>query len=574
MYLEYFGLLEAPFSIAPDPRYLYMSERHREALAHLLYGLNSDGAFILLSGDVGTGKTTVSRCLLEQVPEKTQLAMVLNPKLNSIELLQVICDELGIEYSPQAINTKILVDQINQHLLKNHAEGMRTVVLVEEAQNLDLDVLEQLRLLTNLETNERKLLQVILLGQPELLEILDRDELSQLSQRITARFHLGPLSEMEVKAYIGHRLAVAGCRRTLFAAGTIRQIYKYSGGVPRLINVICDRALLGCFVQNRELIDKKIIRSSAIEVLGANRAGKMNSVSRGIWRNGFLPTVSVLVLLVLTIGWFVYGSKIDWSGLNNEPMAKNPAQDADLSTEAVNEVAGPGMLVSQQKQTDDVSLPSEKAGAIQWPVNNLRLRGNLLAYQALFAEWQIEYDISEQSTPCFFAQTRGLSCLHEVLDLQGLMKLNRPAILTLYDDVNQPQYVTLSRLDSDDASIVLAGQQQNVELKQLLFYWKGEVSLLWKNPKGYQTLIRPGSEGEQVVWLSEMMNRIEATPGRRSSSYYDYELVRRVKQFQLSQGLEDDGVVGVKTLIHINQALGLLAPQLRVSPASSVENNS
>ena len=215
MYNEHFGLTESPFSIAPDPRYLYMSERHREALAHLVYELNSDGAFILLTGDVGTGKTTVSRCLLEQIPDNTNLALVLNPKVSAKELLQSICDELRIYYCKNTGSIKDHVDLINSFLLEMHAQGKKTVVLIEEAQNLDLDVLEQLRLLTNLETNQRKLLQIILLGQPEFLDVLERPELSQLAQRITARYHLKPLNYEEMLSYISHRLAVAGCRRSL-----------------------------------------------------------------------------------------------------------------------------------------------------------------------------------------------------------------------------------------------------------------------------------------------------------------------------------------------------------------------
>ena len=275
MYCEYFGLTEAPFSIAPDPRYLYMSERHREALAHLLFGLNSDGAFILLTGDVGTGKTTVSRCLLEQIPDDTNLALVLNPKVSARELLQTICDELGVYYCKASSSIKDHVDLINGFLLSSHAQGRKTVVLIEEAQNLELDVLEQLRLLTNLETNERKLLQIILLGQPEFLDVLDRPELSQLAQRITARYHLKPLNFDEMLSYVGHRLAVAGSRQPLFKKSALKKLYKISCGVPRVINVICDRALLGSYVQNKTQVDIGTLQNAAREVLGERVLDKL-----------------------------------------------------------------------------------------------------------------------------------------------------------------------------------------------------------------------------------------------------------------------------------------------------------
>ncbi len=535
MYLEHFGLLEAPFSIAPDPRYLYMSERHREALAHLLYGLDSDGAFILLSGDVGTGKTTVSRCLLEQVPENTRLALVLNPRLNAIELLQVICDELGISYATSEVNAKSLVDHINHFLLEAHARGHKTVVLVEEAQNLEPQVLEQLRLLTNLETSQRKLLQVILLGQPELLDILDQPELSQLAQRITARFHLSPLDESEVAEYIGHRLAVAGCRRPVFEGGAIRQIYRYSGGVPRLINVICDRALLGTFVQNRHQVDRKTIHQSAREVLGENRANRQRK-KRTLMR----PLAIAVSLVVFLLSLVILGGLLEQG-----------------ETLFANESGFPLQLTDSDK-------PGAKpvAVAIRWPQQEARAQGNQRAYQALFSRWDIEYQEPQHGNPCFYAKTQGLSCLHETGSLQELRKLNRPAVLKLYDDFNQEQFVTLLTLDQSSATINIGGQQQVLPLEQLEYYWHGEYSLLWKQPPGYTDLIRPGNEGELVVWLSQMMNRIQQTPDKPASRYYDDELVERVKQFQLNHGLVDDGVVGVKTLIHINRAIGQAQPEL------------
>src|SRR5512139_3100009 len=268
MYYEHFGLKEPPFSIAPDPRYLYMSEQHREALAHLVYGITTEGGFVLLTGEVGTGKTTVCRCLLEQLPADTDVAFVLNPKVSVQELLATICDELGIRYPAGAASIKVLVDGINAYLLAAHAKGRKTVLIIEEAQNLQPDVLEQVRLLTNLETSERKLLQIIMVGQPELQEMLSRPELRQLAQRITARYHLGPLSRREVHSYVQHRLSVAGAIRPLFPASVIGMLFRLSRGIPRLINVICDRALLGAYVEGKERVDKGILRRAAREVMG------------------------------------------------------------------------------------------------------------------------------------------------------------------------------------------------------------------------------------------------------------------------------------------------------------------
>ena len=560
MYLDHYGLIEPPFSIAPDPRYLYMSERHREALAHLLYGMESDGAFILLTGDVGTGKTTVSRCLLEQVPDNTNLALVLNPKLNSIELLQVICDELRIEYTAAELNAKSLVDYINRYLLDAHAQGKKTVVLIEEAQNLDQDVLEQLRLLTNLETNERKLLQVILLGQPEFIDVLDRPELSQLAQRITARFHLTPLALNEVQEYIGHRLAIAGCRRPLFASGVIKQLYKFSGGVPRIINVLCDRALLGCYVQNRYLVDAKTLNNSAKEVLGENKLAAIKSKRFLSFSSIKFSLALFFIALLVTIALY--------SGFTIEHVAKpvfsnNKHQE---STRVIDEANGTSEAVSLESVAENKTTDSGESAVtnenITWPENNERLRSNLHAYQALFSIWQLPYNNVTDGTPCFYAQTQGLSCFNERSDIKGLRKLNRPAVLKLYDDFNQAQYIALLSIDANNARIVIADETKTVPLKQVAFYWKGEYSILWRNPPGYENVIQPGQAGEIVVWLSEVMNEIERTPNGRITSYYDPVLVNRVKQFQLSQGLSDDGMVGVKTLIHINQVRGVQAPRL------------
>ncbi len=554
MYLEHYGLLESPFSIAPDPRYLYMSEQHREALAHLLYGMASDGAFILLTGDVGTGKTTVSRCLLEQVPEDTNLALVLNPKVSAIELLQVICDELRIDYNDSDISVKTLVDYINRYLLGAHAQGKKTVVLIEEAQNLDLDVLEQLRLLTNLETNERKLLQVILLGQPEFLDVLDLPELSQLAQRITARFHLIPLKLNEVEEYISHRLAIAGCRRPLFVHGVIKQLYHYSGGVPRLINVICDRALLGCYVQNRHQVDKPTLVTAAREVLGENKAALIRAkTSPAIFR-----WFAMVVLILLLVGVVVYVS--DFKLQSPSTIAKHMDETTEYSDSV--ELIDKSLTAEAEQQTKKIALAQTEHTFIQWPDSNQRMRSNLQAYQALFERWQLSYRIAADGTPCFYALTQGLSCMHEQSNFDGLRKLNRPAILKLYDDFNQPHYTALLEMGQTTAKVFMADRAQTIPLEQLRLYWKGEFSLLWRKPADYQDIIRPGFSGKIVVWLSQVMSQINKLPHNIGHSYYDGELVEQVKAFQLRQGLIDDGVVGVKTLIHINQLTGQKAPLL------------
>ncbi|MBC3767662.1 ExeA family protein [Neptunicella marina] len=268
MYLNYFGLSDNPFSIAPNPDYLYMSPRHKEALAHLTFGLRESGGFVMLTGEVGTGKTTVSRKLLQQLPDKTQVAMILNPTLSAIELLATVCDELGIEYQNTKASLKYFTDLILNKLLNNHKAGINTVLIIDEAQHLLPEVLEQLRLLTNLETNREKLLKVVLIGQPELQQLLKRNELRQLAQRITARYHLLPLSPGEVKSYIAHRLSVAGGDISIFSPSSLKAVFNVTGGIPRVINLLCDRALTLSFTRQDAQVKRHIFLAAAQQILG------------------------------------------------------------------------------------------------------------------------------------------------------------------------------------------------------------------------------------------------------------------------------------------------------------------
>ena len=293
MYTRYFGLIEKPFAIAPNPRYLYMSELHREAMAHLLYGISSEGCIILLSGDVGTGKTTVCRSLVDQLPETTDIAMILNPKLTIMDLFKTICEELKIPINEAEPTVKTYVDLLNVYLLNAHARGRNTALIIDEAQNLDIEILEQLRLLTNLETNTNKLLQIVLIGQPELRQILAAPQLSQINQRVTTRYHLGPLQLAEIDNYIHHRIAIAGgnTRNALFSKSAIRYVAKFSQGIPRVINLLCDHALLGAYADNQDHVSLRITKKAAREL--TTITGTSSSSARGI---------AVVVVLALLAG--------------------------------------------------------------------------------------------------------------------------------------------------------------------------------------------------------------------------------------------------------------------------------
>src|SRR5438094_8478677 len=268
MYAAHFGLTERPFSLAPDPRYLYLSDAHREALAHLLYGVGGGGSIVQLTGEVGTGKTTVCRTLLEQLPPDVDVAMIFNPRLTSVELLAVVCDELRIAYPAGTTSLKVLVDALSQALLDAHGRGRRTVLIVDEAQSLSAEVLEEIRLLTNLETTREKLLQVILIGQPELADHLARPNLRQLAQRVTARYHLRPFTEAETHRYVQHRMEIAGQRQPILTRLSVRTAHRLSRGIPRLLNTICDRALLGAYATGQTRVKEQVVRRAAKEVVG------------------------------------------------------------------------------------------------------------------------------------------------------------------------------------------------------------------------------------------------------------------------------------------------------------------
>lgn len=361
MYTNFFSLSELPFSIAPDPKYLFMSDRHREALTHLTHGLggssvSSNGGFVLLTGEVGTGKTTVSRFLMSNLPKNTQLAFILNPTLSSQELLATICDQLKIRYRKTGATLKTLTDKISEKLLKNHANDINTVLIIDEAQHLEPQVLEQLRLLTNLETNTKKLLQVILIGQPELQQLLKRRDLRQLAQRITARYHLLPLDKDELALYIKHRLSVADCHRALFNKSALMAIHQLSQGIPRLINLICHSALMEAYNSNNAVIDKKIIHKAASHALG-------DDFLPSIWwqhKNVQLALIASMLFFVLIIGFWL-GKKEPLPMLSSELPENIVKQEVTINTEPkqVNQVPLEKVINESEKKLIPLSSASE-----------------------------------------------------------------------------------------------------------------------------------------------------------------------------------------------------------------------
>ncbi|MCW8916858.1 MAG: AAA family ATPase, partial [Magnetovibrio sp.] len=303
MYQDYFGISENPFSIIPDPRYLYMSQSHQDALAHLVYGVSDSGGFVLLTGEVGTGKTTLCRALIEQLPEDTDLALILNPKLTELELMATICDEMRISYPRDTTSLKAFFDYLTHHLLHAHARGRNPVLLIDEAQNLTTDVMELVRLLTNLETADKKLLQIILVGQPELNATLGLAKMRQTSQRITARYHLTPLGIADTYGYVQHRLNVAGLDTQVFTHSAIKAVYRITHGIPRLINSVCDRSLLAAYVEGKKNVDAKLVARASDEVLGSD--GYPSGMS--VWGIFILVLAFTMALFVASFDPYDWG---------------------------------------------------------------------------------------------------------------------------------------------------------------------------------------------------------------------------------------------------------------------------
>jgi general secretion pathway protein A len=545
MYYEYFGLKEAPFSIAPDPRYLYLSTAHREALAHLLFGLRGDGGFVLLTGEVGTGKTTVCRCLLDLVPNHVQVALILNPKLTVEELLATICDELGIFYPAGNTSHKVFIDGLNRFLLEAHSRGRTTVLIIDEAQNLTGEVLEQLRLLTNLETNRHKLLQIILIGQPELRDLLDRPELRQVAQRITARYHLGPLNRQELAGYLQHRLAVAGVRRSkLFTPTASILLHRYSRGIPRMINVLCDRALLGAYARGRAAVNARIIMGAAREVLAPS--WRTSSLVR--WRPLFLLAIAVTLAAV---GHTQIARTIELL-IPNTSQATAPT----VTREGVPEPP-PGPVAPNL-----ADLKSSPPPVPTWTPDLLVGKGNRAgAESALLRLWGL--DPGAGVDLCQVARQDGLECLEGVGTLQTLAVLDHPALLKLFTDRGEPFFATMVGIQGDE--VVLAGNDEIglVGKPELEPYWLGNFVLLWRPAFPFAGPLKPGSRGPEVAWLSRNLPWAEGTdPSAVASDRFGPGLATRGKRFQLHHGLVPDGIAGSQTLIILNHEIGIAGPRL------------
>lgn len=587
MYTKYFGLKEPSFSITPDPQFLYLSQEHREALAHLIYGAGEGGGFVLLTGEVGTGKTTICRTFLEQLPDEVDAALILKPALSASELLLTICEEFGIgvptetsssklltdrlikyllntqskERRPDAAlynilrsisdkhgsqafsgksSTKLLIDHLNRYLLDAHAKGRRPILVIDEAQNLKPKLLEVIRLLTNLETDKHKLLQIFLIGQPELRQMLRQKNLRQLAQRITARFHLMPLSSSETADYIGHRLAVAGAERDIFTPAAIRRIYQLSGGVPRLINIICDRALLGAYASRRRQVNRRIVSKSAKELQGGRTLFEKQTELQRI-RIGLL-----LLLLLIVSGWFA------WSRHERAAME-------NASTAAIADISQHSESLKQHKSIDHaqkISSPLIKKRVdtpAELPDVERLVYDERTGMQLLLARWGLAYANKEIISPCDYAKMHMLKCRKISGDWNKLRSYNRPALIKLTDTEGQSGYSLVIGLSKYRTTLYVDGARIDLPLNWLTPYWFGDFILLWRPPVNGTLLITPEASGEIIRWLRKMLSEV---PGYSAvdngSAVYDAALREAVLHFQLNNGLKPDGLVGFNTMILLN----------------------
>jgi general secretion pathway protein A len=615
MYAQHFGLKSEPFSIAPDPRYLFMSERHREALAHLLYGVGGGGGFVLLTGEIGAGKTTVCRAFLEQIPRRCNVAYIFNPKLTVMEMLGSVCEEFGIPGPLEGSShdtVKGHIDVLNQFLLRTHAVGQNNVLIIDEAQNLAPEVLEQLRLLTNLETNERKLLQIILIGQPELREILLQPQLEQLAQRVIARFHLEALSPKETAQYIRHRLGVAGLPdSTLFEAAAAARVHQLTHGVPRRINLLCDRAMLGAYAMGQHAVNKGIVDKAATEVFGLERLprhsslpewasshGREGSATWPVWAWALLGTSVLMVAGSLILA----GQRHPWgplqealgglapTGAASGPLAgarKTPAAvagssalkpSAQLSMPAAsaNAQAAPAPLtakagiVASGPAAASVSLTSLAsapqpaavvADQLQWEAAAAqapRVRASS-ALRDLASRWGVQTDEAE---PCKALPAQSLQCFKSSNGLSLIRQLGRPVVLSLVNPQGQDVHALLVGLGPSWATIEMAGQTQTVSLIALSQAWHGDFVTWWRAPEGYRQKLVRGSKGPAVDWLAQRLAQLGQASMPTQDQRLDDNLQAVIAAFQVSQGIKPDGMAGAMTFMQINRLTGVDEPRL------------
>lgn len=578
MYLRYYGFNDYPFSVTPDPAFLYLSVSHREALGHLLYGAGEHGGFVALIGEVGTGKTTLIRALVDNDVPDLDIALCWNPHLEVREFVATICDELGVDYDPRRDSSlKDRVDRLNRHLLATHAKNRRTVLIIDEAQNLSRGVLEQLRLLTNLETHKHKLLRIILVGQPELDELLARHDLRQLAQRITARFRLTALGYGETRAYIQHRLKLAGGSQHMFTSAALFMMRRKTGGIPRLINMVCERSLMGGYAHARSRIGVGVVLRSARETLPRER--------RARWLRVAVPAFGLaLVALVGAVAWYPgieLSRAAEWiktgSAGTQMPVtgdavgappsaAQKQAQKERIATGEGGDSYAPSASSSNadlDKNVDaaasedatDVSSAGGASSTSEATAAEQAIPGEDADITQLLRLWGVFG--SEVRASCANLRVGDLRCLSDRGSFAMIERYNRPALLTIRHD-GRTYKVLLSSLENQSATLIGADGTRRISRGRLLRIWNGQFEVVWRADSGVG-LVQPGAVGSGVVWLRERLARIGGdnpdTQLGPASPVYDDALGKRLREFQATNGLAPDGIAGPRTQMMLNGAV-------------------
>ncbi len=550
MYTAFYGLREMPFSLSPDPRFLYLAESHREALAHLLYGVEQGEGFIAVTGEVGTGKTTLCRTLLQRLGSGTDVAFLFNPDLSPDDLLRAVCAEYGLE--GRGPSRRELIEEINQFLLQEKRDGRRVLLIIDEAQNLSPETLEQIRMLSNLETETSKLIQIILIGQPELDALLATPSLRQLRQRISVRWRLEPLSSSGAHQYVRHRLRIAGgAEREIFREGALREIYRRSTGIPRVINVLCDRALLAGYAAGVKEIDGRLVAEAAREI-----QTQVIPKPRESWLRRALPAATAtLALLTLAavggLGWQLYGVRGGATG--EDVSASPPGLGSDVQEPLAASVAAP--QVATRTPIEEFA-PEDRDSAFRLDSFLARIADSdatAAATQAVLVSWDLPPTEDPVDTfPDALAEIGewGLAAFPiEAADLSMLQALNHPVWLELQRLDGSSRLVTLQALDAASATLWVEGNLR-ISRAELANRWNGNGFVIWREFEALPHILRPGHVGAGVAWLQQSLTQLGYYAGR-SSGLYDAATAEAVRAFQRSHQLDVDGHVGPRTKMAI-----------------------
>lgn len=542
MYKSFYGLSESPFSISPNPKFFYLSTHHREALSMLKHGIAESGGFVLFTGEVGTGKTVILRTLIREMPNNIDKAVIFDPDLSLIEMLETICHEFCIDFEIGS-SKRVLIEKISSFLTSNYQKGRRAILMIDEAQHLSDEVIEQVRLLTNIETDNQKLLQVILIGQPELQDKLRQQHMRQIAQRITSRFHLLPLSINELDSYIRFRMQSAGCVQVVFSQGAISELYKASNGIPRVINVMADRALLAAFIDKSHIVEAKHMRKAIHDVLGTN---DVLTNLKGVFKKGpSLSTVvnfSILSILMVCAGFLL--GKLYFSYF---------VTDSNNRVELIKQLKGDPVIISLQQEYK--SLTDSHTGIEQIKREQSRYSAGVSnnqfeedSWSSLMRVWGFttNQDNVDIENDCQMIKNKGFRCLHEKASLDDIEKYNVPVALQLMDKKLTPFYAVLIKLNNKYAVLLMDGREWTVTRQWLESSMEGDFRLIWPLPLGLDS-ISSSSSNEAQMTLAKMLNNFDGDQNYVFKGW-NTNFTNKIKKFKKSFGLSVDGKVGVDTL--------------------------